>query len=329
MPEPSTPTVCIIGALHVDEIAIASALLVKGESNPVQWERRIGGVAANVARAASRFLSDANKRSSIAVKLFANVGKDSDGQRLVQLMNKQGVEVVAAPQSQPGTGRYSAVLDTNGDVFIGLADVAQAEKLTWQCIHRYIEEASPICVIVDGNLSAATLDQFSADIGDRQPLPYRLIATLVSPAKAHRFKALLKKLDILFCNRSEANALLSAFQTEPEPKVTIEAMLMALVSQGCKHVVMTNGAQGVHVASDAQHTHISAITVETVFTLNGPGDALAGAVVFELLTNEINHDSLVNAVEKVGLSAANAVLRGYQSAPLITHPSTSTSSIPE
>ncbi len=241
MPNRSPHTLCIIGALHVDEIAIARAALIKGESNPVSWERYVGGVAANLARAAARFTT--------GVRLVVNIGHDRDGRELMHAMTTQEVQVINTAVSSTLTGRYSAVLDVTGEVFIGLADVAQAEHLTWASIEPHLDLDATECVIVDGNLSADTINQIVARCHSLTPPTHLLVAVLVSPGKAHRFRQALGTLDVLFCNRAEAGALYKTFDLKPT--LSSKVITSELIAQGCAYLVMTDGQHGVHVVPNA------------------------------------------------------------------------------
>lgn len=320
MPNEIKPQLFIIGALHLDEIAtITSAAepFILGESNPVRWTRSAGGVAANVARAAAA--PDAN------ITLLANYGNDANGQHLRTALLKTGVDVLPMSQSRShsgnsmGTGRYSAVVQPNGEMLIGLADVSQAEEISSAIILEHLNKHHFDAVLFDGNLSATTIGEFTTELRSK-PHPNNsnntysaLMAVSVSPAKANRLVKSLPLLDVLFCNRQEAIALIT--EVEPTADISTEPMLNILCSQGCSHIVMTDGADGVHVQSNHEHTHIRVDAVRTPHSLNGPGDALVGATAAALLTGNITHQTLAEAVLNKGIPAARAVLTGEAIAP--------------
>lgn len=305
----------IIGALHLDETASAAEPLIMGESNPVRWTRSVGGVAANVARAAVG--ADAK------ITMLANYGNSATGHSLRATLLKAGVHVLPMNQNRKGlsTGRYCTVVQPDGELLIGLADVSQAEEISSATILQHLNKRHFDTVLFDGNLSATTMAEFtsklrskSLSIHSANP-PINLMAASVSPSKAHRFVKSLAFLDVLFCNRQEAIALTT--NIEPTVDVSTEIILSTLCSYGCSHIVMTDGAAGVHVQSNNERTHIRVEPVQSLLNFNGPGDALVGATAAELPADNITHQTLADAVLNKGIPAAQAVLTGDATPPNI------------
>lgn len=323
MPDETKPQLFVIGALHVDEIATAIEPFVLGESNPVRWTRRVGGVAANAARAAAFAAPQAG------VNLLANCADDGDGASLVAAMQKTGVDVLAANLGHTGSGRYSAVVQPDGEVLVGLADVLQAEEISVPVIFDHLSRSACHTVLFDSNLSAATIDEFTRlqenhrqSSHNSEQLNYScntVMAVSVSPSKALRLVNSLPFLDVLFCNRAEAIALVDAIGSDTD--ASTQSMLAALCAQGCSHIVMTDGAKGVHIQSKTKHTHIPVKPVPLSASMNGPGDALAGATAALIAAATITHSKLADAVLQNGIPAAQSVVTGDVSAPDI-HPNT-------
>ena len=111
------------GALHVDDIAECQAPLIPKASNPVRFSRTVGGVAANAAFAASRIAAE-----SMYIELAAVTGSDTLADELERTL--QSADIRTHLQRRPGhsTGRYTAVMDHRGELYIGLADVSLAES---------------------------------------------------------------------------------------------------------------------------------------------------------------------------------------------------------
>ena len=278
-----------------------------GESNPVSWTRRAGGVAANVSRAAAITCPELN------IQLIANCGIDSDADQLRAVMEDSTVDVISINSSDVTTGRYCAVLQPNGDVLIGLADTAQAEQLTFDAIANYVDLCAASAVFFDGNISANTMEQLTRHLYTQCPS----FGMSVSPAKAPRFNACLPALDLLFCNRAEAEAMVRHGGHFTLPSTESEELLSRLCDTACTHVVLTDGVNGVHIGSGAEQTHAAVIALENTKTLNGPGDALAGATIARLVSHPLTHGAIVDAICNFGIPAANAVLTGDIQAPLI------------
>jgi len=296
----TNPRLIVIGALHVDEIAIADGPLVLGESNPVTWTRRVCGVAANLCRAAVK------TNAEVAVNLIARCSRHGDGAQLIQAMTELGIKVLPVDSDTVGTGRYSAILQSDGDVLIGLSDTTQAERFSLASIHEATDIAAGDTCVMDGNLSEDTLNAFASS---------QLIGLCVSPAKAIRFWSIIDKLDLIFCNLSEAQALAKhttvSEADQPDPKALSEH----LSRLGKVTVVITHGEHGIWIASRGVATVVPIQSIAQSVTLNGPGDALAGATIAQLTISSINHDNVVKAVTMVGLPAAAAVLNGKNQAP--------------
>lgn len=311
------PNLVVIGALHVDEIATSARPLTLGESNVVTWKRSAGGVASNVARAAATAAVRAAAitaaeppQSEHPVTLIANCGDGAAGLALQQALNQAGVEVKATHKNVNHTGRYTAVLQPNGEVLVGLADVAQAEDIEVSHVLPHLTNPQPVSLVLDGNLNATCLEGLSTRYNLENNA---VIGVCVSPEKAPRFLKTLPHLTALFCNLAEAKALALATGTlkDEEPK----ALASTLCQIGCQHIVMSLGINGVLITSADQQTHVAVKSIDNPITLNGPGDALAGATITQLSTSDITHQQLIYAVEHVGLPAARAIITGVHKAP--------------
>ena len=297
----------MIGALHVDEIAASGETIILGESNPVSWTRRVGGVAANVSRAA------AITRPELVIQLIANCGTDSDANKLRAVMEDSAVNVISINPSDLPTGRYSAVLQPDGDVLIGLADTTQAEQLTFDAITNKVDISAASAVFFDGNISATLMKQLTRQLPRQCPC----IGMSVSPAKAPRLNACLPALDLLFCNRSEAEAMVRHMGHSALRTTKSEELVSRLCDTACTHVVLTDGVNGVYIGSGSEQTHAAVLALDNTKTLNGPGDAMAGATIARLADHPLTHSAIVDAIRNFGVPAANAVLTGDTQAPLI------------
>lgn len=303
----STPRFLVIGALHVDEVATAKAPIITGESNPVSWARYAGGVAANLARSAAN-------HTNASVILLANIGADKDANDLASALANTGVDVKPMRSTDSQTGRYSAIVQNDGSLLVGLADVEQAQAITLADVKKIIDLKSADAVVLDTNLSAAALSDITNEI--RCAYTSCLICALgVSPSKIIRLKPSLTNVDILFCNELEANALANGYHTDEllEPS----ALLSRLSNLGCKHIVMTCGTNNVEVYSGHEHSSIEVPKIDSSSTVNGPGDALAGATLSEILQGSLTHQNLVQTVTHAGIPAAANVVTGVHTAPAL------------
>jgi pseudouridine-5'-phosphate glycosidase len=147
--------VLLVGGLNVDTLARTRAAPVAGTSNPGTTTRAAGGVARNVADNLSR-LGD-------TCTLVGAVGEDEAGDFL--LASLAGVDTRAVRRSGR-TGSYTAVLDDDGELVIGVADMAATESVR-------PEEVDPVLtadldwLVLDGNLLPDTVTGCLATARDR------------------------------------------------------------------------------------------------------------------------------------------------------------------
>ncbi len=154
----------IVGALHVDDIATSRQGLIARASNPVSRHQRVGGVAANAALAAASIGRGGNSQADQHVAFAAAIGTDAVATQLENTLLQAGI--LPCLQYLPGcmTGRYIAVLEPDGELYIGLSDVALAESLDAAKVPLHTEGYS-LSGIVDGCQSFGTLSQHPEQAG--------------------------------------------------------------------------------------------------------------------------------------------------------------------
>ncbi len=294
------PVVLIAGALVVDDIAIPEENLVIGASNPVRWESRTGGVAANVARVVAQQHS---------VSLIAAIGEDVIGRQLCHALQNAGVSIDPVAFSQQATGRYSAILDKSSELFIGLAQTQINEHLSWLDIKARFPQTGIKAIVVDANLNEQCINETLQGVSemDISAIPTK-IALAVSPAKASRLKTAASTIDILFCNRAEAAAL-----TNLNQQSTLNTFAQALQTLGFKRFIITDGAHPMLVQDINSAEMINAPSVQHIHTVNGAGDAFAGGTINAFLIGQV----LSKAARDSGRAAAQEILSGMLTAPLI------------
>ena len=315
-PAPPTPAadapLVLVGALHVDELVWPEDALVARASNPVRRTQRPGGVGANVARAAAR-------TGALPVALVAATGDDDDARRLVASLAEAGVDCRAVAVPGRPSGRYTAVHDADGELFVGLADTGLAETLDAATVRTRLDDIDPLALVVDTNLSGGCIDDLlAADAaravganGRRVPR----VALAVSPAKAARLATTARSIDLLFCNRREAAALGARATDAP-----LERHADALLAAGFARFVLSDGAAPLLVQTPAARTAVTVPPLPRARSVNGAGDALAGATLGRWLAPKraagepvrvvepLDDATLADAVRTAGLPAAAAAL---------------------
>lgn len=299
----SQKSLLVIGAVHVDDIARPDTALVSRASNPVTWTRYIGGVAANAACSAARSLKESNQ---LTVEFLAAVGDDATAVQLIQTLDTLNVQTLFKRFNNTSTGRYSAIMNHDGELYIGLSDVSLAEKLTESMVNELTNWEGVAAVLLDANLSQECLKGL-AEKATEHKIP--VAAMSVSPVKTQRLVALAGEIDLLICNRREAVAML-----ENEPvSADLDILAEGLLELGFNQLVLTDGHEPILIKQGTKATHVSVHHVDCTHHVNGAGDALAGAT-FAAWASGL---SLVDAVAQVGVAASADIVTGRYTPPLI------------
>lgn len=297
----------IVGALHVDDIATSKQALIPRASNPVHRQQRVGGVGANAALAAARFRQTDDKRFDQQIAFAAAIGTDPVAAQLEATLIAADITPCLQRLPDRVSGRYIAVLDPAGELHIGLSDVALAESLEAHHLPWPTASKAWQSVLMDANLAQETLvslSQLASKAGMTQA------AISVSPAKSVRLLSIASTLDLLFCNRREAIALAA---TDLHVQASADELADALLERGFRQFVLTDGSSPVVIHGNEQRQYVPVPAIESASSVNGAGDALAGAT-FAAWCAGIE---LAEAVRTVGLPHAERVVTGLYRAPLL------------
>jgi pseudouridine kinase len=233
----------------------------------------------------------------IGVELFSIVGDDPTGDQLMTSLASSsiGASGVQRSDSSP-TARYTAVLDQNGDLEFGLADMKIFSELgdRWCDAHLHSMASHRVC-LVDANLPAATLRRLIKGMNSRA----MMLVDPVSAAKASRLNGTLEAIDVVFPDRQEA-AVLSGLPTGSSKQV--ETAARRLLELGAKRIVVSLGQEGVCVADSGGVEHRPAFPCKAIGDVTGAGDGLLAGYVYGLL-----EEGAKDPVD-YGLAAASLVL---------------------
>lgn len=279
-------TIVCFGAAHVDRTARCHAAFSWGSSNPVSVAAGYGGVALNVARNLARL--------GRHVILISAIGRDADGEQLMAALSAEGIDTssVLRPDAH-NTANYTAVLDRDGELLFGIADMDIYDAMTPEHLTEAMAGVDePAAWFVDANLPQASL----AWLADAVPRSTPLFAAAVSPAKAPRLRPLLGRVRALFANRREAAALL-ARDVETTEQACQAAR--ALHAQGVETAFVTLGADGVAVHG-ADGDGVFTPPPTRIHDVNGAGDAFAAVIIEALLA-----EKALRAAVGHGLAAAS------------------------
>jgi len=293
MDQPVRPfdTVTVFGGASIDRIARSGGRLIMGASNPGTVKRLPGGVGLNVATILARL--------GLNARLVGRIGGDPDGEAILTAAKGAGVDVRSMTIS-PGspTAGYHATFDENGNLAVGIADMAIYDEMTPALIAdaATVEHHSDLWVI-DANLPAETLAYL---VTEARAAKRPLAALTVSPAKSERLIPLLDQLTYLFANRREA-AVLTGHEAD-DAGATPMRLAGELARPRLTKVVVTNGTEPL-VAASGTDTRSYVVLRTAVKTVNGSGDSLAAGTIAGLARGR----SLGDAV-RWGLAAAAMTL---------------------
>jgi pseudouridine kinase len=295
----TSTTIACIGGIDIDRKARVIDAVRPGTSNPVRVTSCAGGVAGNVARDLARL--------GCSVALYSVVGPDPAGDDLLRELRAAGIDVSAMRRStiRP-TASYTAVLDPEGQLFIGLADMEIFEELdpAWaDSIAPHLAKC-PLWV-VDANLPATTIERLLFAHKSRATV----LADPISIAKSVRFRNVLSKIDVLFPNRLEAAELTGLAVHSPDEVARAAAELRRL---GVGTVVLTLSADGIYLADARAAKFFPVIPPAKIVDVTGAGDALLAGYAFGLLSGGADDPALF------GLAAASFALESDQSVVALT-----------
>ncbi|GGE84611.1 kinase [Stappia taiwanensis] len=293
------PSIALIGAIHLDTIAHAAVPIRRETSTPARFVSRPGGVATNVARALARL--------DIACALAGVVGDDAAGAQLCTELAAQGLDMSAVRRLQGrATGRYLALHDPDGSLAAAVVDGEITETLPAEAFTPLPTVLTEATVwFLDTNLPPATLTRLAQDAGGRR----RLVADAVSQAKAPRLAAILPRLDLLFCNRAEAAALLALDTCPSADDLAADDLAAALLERGVAACCVSDGGAPLTLADNTGIRRLDVPHV-TVRDVTGAGDALIAGTLAGL-----HHDRSLDAAARAGLAAAALTLSAEGAAP--------------
>ena len=304
-----TRSVVCLGGANVDRKLRAAAPVRPGSSNPATARETFGGVARNVAENLAR--------CGVPVQLLSAVGQDAAGRALLDDAAHAGINVHAVQSIDSTlTGSYTAVLDTDGSLYVALAHMDLCESLTpdWLAQWAGLCRAAGL-VVADLNLPAATLAALVTAAAVEGAPPLVLVA--VSEAKMDRLPQRLHGVRLLVLNRGELAAWACT-------DVLADGVLQ-LQRAGVQDVVVTLEAAGLcHTTAAGGLVCVAAppVPADAVVDVTGAGDALAAGLCRGLWAGEVAvqgwSPTCAKALERAALTVQSTstvvpdVLKGIQ-----------------
>ncbi len=269
-----------IGGINLDRKLKALRPLLDGSSNPCIALESPGGVARNVAENLARL--------GLRTQLLGALGADSAAQTILNHLQSLGVDTRACLTFQnANTGSYTAVLDAQGQMVIGMADMAITELLTPEALLNAGLASSDHGArlwMADMNLPEASLKWLAQQAREQKR---RLVMLAVSEPKMDRLPHDLQGVDTLVLNRGELAAWRDWFDATPPQGNAITLAEVGIIFPklqiaGLQRLVVTLGEAGLVCMETGQaqplHLRPELPPAMQVIDVSGAGDALCAGL---------------------------------------------------
>ncbi|MEO0914017.1 MAG: PfkB family carbohydrate kinase, partial [Pseudomonadota bacterium] len=261
------PILCIGSALW-DIVAQSSRDLKPGFDVPGRIERRMGGVALNIALELAK--------QGQAVDILSLIGTDASGNALVEAIKAAGIGTAHLTRADVATDTYLAVETPDGEVFAAIADCAALERAGTDVLAPLrngkiadLSNGYEGIIIADGNLPTATLEALLTLSECRKAT---FVFAPASPGKAARLAPVIEAYGgRVYVNKTEAEIIL-----DQDVASALEGA-EALIARGAVAAIVTDGPRlAAHAARGA--ATITETPPKTVAkTTTGAGDIFLAA----------------------------------------------------
>ncbi|HMG32277.1 MAG TPA: carbohydrate kinase [Jiangellaceae bacterium] len=267
------PGIVVIGGANVDVKARSAAPATQHTSNPGHGSMAPGGVARNIAENLARL--------GTRTHLITAVGRDALGDNLLAQTSAAGVRLEYVHRTDLPTGTYTALLDSDGELILAVADMAATDELGPDRINDARDViATAGLIVLDGNLASASLVH-ALDLASTADV--RTILEPVSVPKAEALAAYItsdRPLYALTPNRDELTALTGlAARTDRQLRLAAHS----LHQRGVEHVWIRLGEHGSLLSSGSGNATFIPAVPTTVEDVTGAGDAMLAAFCHAVL----------------------------------------------
>ena len=239
-----------------------------GASNPGTMREEVGGGAFNALR-------NAVQRGATGA-LMSVRGGDAAGDAVARAIAEAGIADLSAVFLDRTTPSYTALLDREGDVVAGLADMALYELAFPKQMRRAkVREAlqAADAVLCDANLPPAALQKLMP-LAAGKPV----FAIAISPAKVVRLVGVLSSADMPVHEPARGRGAGRLSGDEP-----LEAIIERLRGLGLGAGVITQGPGPVLGFDAIRRSRDRPAAPRKIADVTGAGDALAGATMVAML----------------------------------------------
>ncbi len=290
------PGVVVIGGANIDVKARSAKPAAQQTSNPGHGVMSPGGVGRNVAENLARLGNRTH--------LVAAIGRDALGDSLLAQTAAAGVRLEFVHRSELPTGTYTAILDSDGELIVAVADMAATDHLEPDHLSPARDViATAGLLVLDGNLAPATLEHALA-LADAAQV--RTILEPVSVPKARILSAAItadRPLYAVTPNREELAALTDLpARTDRQLRLAAES----LHRRGVEHVWVRLGPRGSLLCSASTGATFIPAVPTTVEDVTGAGDSMLAAFCHAVLEGQDPLDAARYGHAAAALTIASA-----------------------
>lgn len=274
----SKPVICI-GAALVDDLFHAHEEMLMHTTNEVSGTRTAGGVSRNIAHQLALL--------DIPVQLISVFGADADGNWIKQVCREAGIKLDASITENVPTGKYTAIINTDGSMFTALLTNAALHLITPEYLQQQSELLSAAAfILVDANISVESINWLIAFSNEHK---IKMIIEPVSVPPARKIsKCTFDGLYLITPNEDELPALCSSEAT------TTEAQIKELLGKGIQYVWLHKGREGSALYKKTETLQLNAPEA-TVVDCTGAGDGSVSGFILSKYFGKDNLNSLRTA----------------------------------
>jgi pseudouridine kinase len=264
------PVICI-GAAFVDELFHMKEEMIPASTVPASVAKTVGGVSRNIAHQLALL--------GVEAQLISVFGNDSDGDWLKHSCTSVGVKIDASITKEGLSGKYTAILNPDAELFTAFLTNAATNLITPQHLEKHkslLQTASYL--LADANISVAAGEWLLA-FSNATKIPFILEPVSVPPAR--KFKNVnLSGLHLVTPNEDELPVLCS------EKALFTQHQIQELIEKGVENVWLHHGKLGSAIYNKERSITLHAPEIEIV-DCTGAGDgSLSGFLLGKTLGKE-------------------------------------------
>ena len=261
----------------------------------------------------------------VGTQFVSAVGQDPSGDFILK---EAGAKLPTTSISRlvgTPTASYCSVLDANGEVRLGMGDMAAHQRIDKRAVEAAFGDTSPNLIVFDGNLGVEAMD---AILTQAKSLKAAVLFEPTNMLKAH-LPLMTPTRDVITHtspNLAELKAMAHFVRCQqplnnnsPAPADTDKVLHEALTdcrtlfeATKLEMIVVTLGERGVAIAMrDGTLTFYEAEAVDDVTSVSGAGDCFISAFMTALVVRGVGQEAAVAA----GFEAARCSLASYLPVP--------------